>query len=142
MAGFSELKPSAYTSAANAPIMDFRIAPEDKSNMAKYLFGGFEQSLYPFEKFQSDPERRLAVILEREKMKWFRPRKGQFLMFYRWEGGQPEYQPDFVAESPNSVFMLEVKRADQMKDDEVLTKRDAGVKWCALATDNARANGD
>jgi type III restriction enzyme len=141
MAGFSELKPSAYT-AANASIRDFRVVPEDKSNMAKYIFAGFEHCLYNEEKFQSDPERRLAVILEREKMKWFRPRKGQFLMFYRWEGGQPEYQPDFVAEGPSCIYMLEVKRSDQMKDDEVLTKRDAGVKWCALAADNARANGE
>ena len=142
MAGFSELKPSAYTAAANSPILDFRNVPEDKSNMAKYLFGGFEHCLYPVEKFQSDPERRLSVILEREKMKWFRPRKGQFLMFYRWDGGQPEYQPDFVAEGKNTIYMLEVKRADQMKNEEVLTKRDAGVKWCGLAADNARANGE
>jgi type III restriction enzyme len=142
MAGFSDLRPSAYTAAANVPIRDFRVPPEDKSNMAKYLFGGFEHGLYSEEKFQSDPERRLAVILEREKMKWFRPRKGQFLMFYRWEGGQPEYQPDFVAEGPDSIYMLEVKRADQMQDDEVQIKKDAGVKWCALAAENAQANGE
>ena len=49
-------------------------------------------------KFQSDQERNLAVILEREAIKWFRPAKGQFQLFYQWNGKQSEYQPDFVAE--------------------------------------------
>ena len=142
MAGFSELKPSAYTAAANQPLLDFRVPPEDKSNMAKYLFGGFQHCLYQEEKFQSDPERRLAVILEREAFKWFRPRKGQFQLFYKWGAEQPEYQPDFVAEGHDKVFMLEVKRADQMDDDEVKAKRDAGVKWCALASQYSMTSGE
>lgn len=142
MKGFSELKPSAYTAAANQPVLDFRTSPEDKSNMAKYLFGGFDHSLYPIEKFQSDPERRLAVILEREEFKWFRPRKGQFQLFYKWGAEHREYQPDFVAEGPDKIFMLEPKAANEMKDEEVLAKRDAGVKWCELATDYAATTGE
>lgn len=140
--GFSELKPSAFTAAANQPILDYRNSPEDKSNMAKYLFGGFEHSLYPVEKFQSDSERRLAVILEREGLKWFRPRKGQFQMFYRWNGEHREYQPDFVAEGSDSILMLEPKAANEVEDDEVKAKCDAGVKWCELATEYAQETGE
>lgn len=142
MKGFSELKPSAFTAAANQPIRDFRNEPEDKSNMSKYLFGGFQHSLYPVEKFQSDSERRLAVILERERFKWFRPRKGQFQLFYKWGGEHREYQPDFVAEGDGHIFMLEPKAAKEMEDDEVQAKRDAGVKWCALATEYAQETGE
>jgi type III restriction enzyme len=40
--GFTELKPSAYTTSASDPILDFHHAPADKSNMAKYLFGGVQ----------------------------------------------------------------------------------------------------
>jgi hypothetical protein len=40
--------------------------PPDKSNMSRYLFGGFSRCLYPTQKFQSDAERKLAVVLERE----------------------------------------------------------------------------
>jgi type III restriction enzyme len=141
-AGFSELKPSAYTTAANQPVLNFRFSPEDKSNMAKYLFGGFEHCLYGSEKFQSDPERRLAVILERERFKWFRPRKGQFQLFYKSGSEHLEYQPDFVAEGLDNLFMFEVKRADQMEDDEVRAKREAGVKWCQLATEYAKSTGE
>jgi type III restriction enzyme len=139
--GFTELKPAAYTAATNDPIMDFHVSPSDKSNMAKYLFGGFQHCLYPVEKFQSDSERRLAVILERERLKWFKPRKGQFQIFYKWGADHPEYQPDFVAESKDCIYMLEPKSANEMHDEEVKAKRDAAIKWCALASEYSATSG-
>jgi len=132
--GFTELKPSAYTASATEPPLDYRVAPADKSNMAKYLFGGFERCLYPLQKFQSDPERKLAVILERESLKWFRPAKGQFQIYYKKGADHPEYQPDFVAETDKLIYMIEAKRVDQMGDAEVLAKRDVAVKWCKQAS--------
>jgi type III restriction enzyme len=110
--------------------------------MAKYLFSGFQHSLYPVEKFQSDTERRLSVILEREGSKWFKPRKGQFQLFYKWGSEHREYQPDFVAEGKDRIYMLEPKAANEMDDDEVKAKLDVGVKWCALATQYARETGE
>ena len=71
--GFTDLKPSAYTASATEPPLDYKVSPKDKSNMAKYLFGGFRKCLYPVQKFQSDAERRLAAILERDTLKWFKP---------------------------------------------------------------------
>jgi type III restriction enzyme len=97
--GFTALRPSAYTAAAGEPSLDFRVSPSDKSNMARYLFGGFKRCLYSLQKFQSDAERKLAVILEREAMKWFKPARGQFQLFYRSGIEHLEYQPDFVAET-------------------------------------------
>jgi type III restriction enzyme len=44
----------------------------------KQLFDGFQRCLYPVQKFDSNSERKLAVILEREASKWFKPAKGQF----------------------------------------------------------------
>jgi type III restriction enzyme len=132
--GFTELKPSAYTASASEPPLDYRVSPADKSNMAKYLFGGFQRCLYPVQKFQSDPERRLAVILERETLKWFKPAKGQFQIYYKSGAEHPEYQPDFVAETNKCIYMLEPKAANQMTDAEVLAKRDAAVKWCKQAS--------
>jgi type III restriction enzyme len=135
--GFTELKPSAYTTSATEPPLDYRVAPADKSNMAKYLFGGFERCLYPLQKFQSDPERKLAVILERESLKWFKPAKGQFQIYYKRGAEHPEYQPDFVAETGRLIYMLEPKAANQMEDAEVLAKRDVAVKWCKQASRHA-----
>ena len=139
--GFSELKPSAYTVSATEPVLDFRLSPPDKNNMAKHLFGGFQRCLYPVQKFQSDPERMLAVILDRESLRWFRPAKGQFQIFYKWGPDHPEYQPDFVAETADGIYMMEPKAANQMTDGEVLAKRDVAVKWCRQASDYAAGYG-
>ena len=135
--GFTELKPSAYTASASDPILDFHHAPADKSNMAKYLFGGFKHCLYPVQKFQSDSERKLALILDRETAKWFKPAKGQFQLFYKSGAEQLEYQPDFVAEAKSGIYMLEPKARNEMTDPEVLAKRDVAVTWCKHASDHA-----
>ncbi len=134
--GFTELKESAFT-AANEPPLDYRVSPADKSNMARYLFGGFSKCLSAITKFQSDPERKLAVILERDAMKWLRPAKGQFQMFYRSGNDHLEYQPDFVAEMDDCIAMLEVKMASQMKDKDVLAKREVAIQWCSWASEHA-----
>ncbi len=137
--GFTELKPSAYTYAVNEPFADYQVSPADKSNMARYLFGGFHRCLYPVQKFDSDAERKLAVILEREALKWFRPAKGQFQIFYRFGADQFEYQPDFVAETVGMIYMLEPKASSQMTDPIVLAKKEAAVKWCVNATKYAKS---
>ncbi len=87
-------------------IRDFRHAPANKSNMARYVFGGFQRCLYPALKFQSDTERKLAVILDRESLKWFKPANGQFQIFYLDGGEHREYQPDFVAETETVITCL------------------------------------
>jgi type III restriction enzyme len=109
--------------------------------MAKYFFGGFSKCLYSLQKFQSDTERILSVILEREALKWFKPAKGQFQIYYQWNGDRPEYQPDFVAECDDVIYMLEPKRRSELDDAEVLAKRDAAVKWCQHASDHMQKNG-
>jgi type III restriction enzyme len=136
--GFSELKPSAYTASASEPVLDYRQPPADKSNMAKYLFGGYKRCLYPVQKFQSDAERKLSVTLEREATKWFKPAKGQFQIYYKSGADHQEYQPDFVAETDATIYMLEPKRRDEMTDAEVVAKKDAVVKWCKQASDHAK----
>jgi len=137
--GFTELKQTAY--AQSEPTTDFHVSPDDKSNMAKYLFGGFKRSLYPVEKFHSEAERVLAVVVDREAEKWFKPAKGQFLIFYKSGADHPEYQPDFVAETKDSIYMLEPKANNQMDDADVVAKKDAAVKWCQHASAHAATYG-
>ena len=138
---FTELKPSAYTQTLNEQPMRYTISPPDKSNMGRYLFGGFTRCLYSVQKFESDPERRLAVILDRDALKWFRPARGQFHIFYRDSSDQHEYQPDFVAETTDVIYMLEAKASNKLDDPVVLAKRNAALTWCAHATKFAAAHG-
>lgn len=136
--GFTELKTSAYTQADNEPPVDFKIHTIDKSNISKYLFNGFCHCLYPIQKFDSDSERRMAVILERDTIKWFKPAKGQFQIFYKGEHDQHEYLPDFIAETETSIFMIEIKARKNLDDSIVLAKKEAATTWCGHATDHAK----
>ena len=135
--GFTELKSSAYTSSLTEEPLDFKVSPKDKSNMAKFLFGGFKRCLYPVQKFDSEAERILAVILDRDSIKWFKPAKGQFQIYYKLGAEHPEYQPDFVAETADTIYMLEPKKKTAMQDADVIAKKDAAEKWCKNASDYA-----
>jgi len=139
--GYTELKQTASTYAVGQPLADYRVSPEDKSNWGKYLFGGFKRCLYDSQRFGSEAERKLAVILEREDVRWFKPVKGQFPIFYRQGADHLEYQPDFVAESRDTTYMLEPKASNEMEDPVVLAKKDAAIKWCQNASDNAAKHG-
>jgi type III restriction enzyme len=139
--GFTELKDSAYTHAVREAPADYRVSPSDKSNMAKYVFGGFQRCLYALQKFDSDAERRLAVILDRDALKWFRPAKGQFQIYYKNGAEHPEYQPDFVAETDDAILMLEPKAKNELDDPVVIAKKAAAVEWCGHASAHAQQHG-
>lgn len=136
--GFTELEECAYSVTEDT--IDFRQSPADKSNMARYLFGGFSRSLYPVQKFHSEAERILAVILDREAEKWFRPVRGQFQISYRVGHEVREYQPDFVAETAEVIWMLEPKARNQLSDPEVVAKQEAAITWCEHATGYTSTN--
>jgi type III restriction enzyme len=139
--GFTSLKPLAFTAPADEAIHSFRQRPDDVTKIAQVVFGGFSRCLYPVQKFQSDTERVMSVILDREAPKWFKPGRGQFQIFYKWGADQREYQPDFVAETADMIYMLEPKSRKDMEDGEVIAKRDSAIRWCQHATDHAAKNG-
>lgn len=139
--GFSPLKESAYSTLSGQEPLNFRASPADKTNMAKYLFGGFSKCLYPVQKFDSDAERQLSVTLDREADKWFKPARGQFQIYYRAGTGEQEYQPDFVAETADCIYMLEPKARNQLEAPEVIAKKEAALRWCQNASDHAKTYG-
>ena len=133
--GFTPLKPCAYTAAAGQTVHNYRDTVTDKSKIKQMLFGEFSKCLYPLQKFDSDTERRFAVIIERDAIKWFKPAKGQFQLFYKDGIEHPEYVPDFVVEIEDCILMVETKAQNEMQDKKVLAKADAAVKWCQNASD-------
>ncbi len=139
--GYTELKQRAYAQTADEQTLDFHRAPPDIAHISRYLFNGFAHCLYTEEKFQSDPERKLAIILDRESLKWFRPAKGQFQIYYRSGSDHPEYQPDFVAETVDAIYMLESKATNEMHDADVLAKRDVAIAWCGHASAYTKSYG-
>jgi type III restriction enzyme len=139
--GFTELRPCNYTAAAGQPIQLIRDTLTEVSKIRQLLFGGFAKCLYPLQKFDSDTERRFAVILERDAIKWFKPAKGQFQIFYKLGTEQPEYIPDFVVETDQFILMAETKAKDELKSADVVAKADAAVQWCKHASDYAQSVG-
>ena len=139
--GFTELKQLAFTVPAVEGILDFRRKPADVTKIAQMVFGEFKKCLYPAQKFQSDTERVLSIILDRESDKWFKPGRGQFQIFYKWGHDQHEYQPDFVAETKDTIYMLEPKARGDIEDPQVIAKKEAAIRWCEHASAHNRANG-
>ncbi|MEJ3960257.1 DEAD/DEAH box helicase family protein [Brachymonas sp. G13] len=133
--GFTELKPCNYTATAGQAPHHFRKTVEDVGRIKSMLFGGFTKCLYPLQKFDSDTERRFAVILERDALKWFKPAKGQFQIYYKLGTEQPEYVPDFVAETDSTILMVETKARGDINTQEVQAKAAAALQWCQHASD-------
>jgi len=137
--GFSEVRPQAFAAPADAVVRDHKIPVEDKSDIRNMLFGFFDKCLYPTQKFDSDPERRFASLLERDAIveKWFKPGKGVFQIRY---GRDSNYEPDFVVETQTEKLLCEPKRADQVNDATVLAKARAALLWCSHASIHEQAH--
>lgn len=57
----------------------------------------------------------------------------------------PEYVPDFVAETPDVVYMIETKSTQHRNEDgkwneEVTEKAKSGSKWCKNASQYLQKN--
>jgi len=134
--GFTTLRPSSYSIPVGEEPRDFRTPVEDKLMIRGMLFGGFSKCLYSAQRFHSDTERRFAVLLENDPdvVKWFKPDKEAIRIYYKGEGGDVPYEPDFVVETKTSKLICETKAAKDMKTAEVQEKAKAAVNWCEHAT--------
>ena len=130
---FTVLRPQAFDASGSDCVRDLRSPPERLGEIRRFIFSGCRRGCYPLVKFDSDPERQFAVLLEGDPTveKWMKPGPGQFRIEDR--DGQP-YLPDFVVETAIKKFIIEVKRADAVSDEEVLRKADSARVWCYIAT--------
>jgi len=135
--GFTALKPCNYTATAGQTAHHFRETVTETSRIKQMLFGGFARCLYPLQKFDSDTERRFAIILERDASKWLKPAKGQFQIYYKFGAEQPEYIPDFVAETDSTILMVETKARADIDTEETQAKATAAASWCQHASEYA-----
>lgn len=113
--------------------LNFKKEVPDKKNIKQYLFEGFKKSYYEKNAFDSDDERRLSVILEEdsEVIRFIKPPLNQLGLFYK---AAKQYNPDFLVETANKKYMIEVKAANQTDNEEVQEKAKAASKWCECAS--------
>jgi len=139
--GFHTLSAQNFAIPTNEGIRNFRETITDRGNIRNMLFGGFARCVFPYQKFDSDSERRFAILLENEadpKLKWLKPSRKEFQIYYDRDKA---YEPDFVIETATVKYISEPKRADQMNDPEVQAKARAAAIWCQRATDHTRETG-
>ncbi len=75
--------------------------------------------------------------MDNEVKNWLRPNPLQFNIFYN--NGR-RYEPDFVVETDNTIYLVEVKARNMMKDPDVLAKKERALQYCKIATDYGKAN--
>ncbi|HEX5009341.1 MAG TPA: DEAD/DEAH box helicase family protein [Planctomycetota bacterium] len=139
--GFEHLEVQAVTVDAEEQPRDVRQAPPNPGEMRGMIFSGLKRSLYSVQRFQSDPERQFAVLLEDspDVVKWAKPKDGALKITWSPDGRRDErqYNPDFVVEGTKRCFLVEVKDHKLLEDPDVAAKARAALEWCGHATSHA-----
>jgi type III restriction enzyme len=136
---YTIIKSSHYAMPAGQYLLPYDQPIDQKSMVKDFLFTGFKRSCFSSVKFDSEPELTFAKILEQDEkvIKWVKPSRGAFKIFYHKDIA---YEPDFVVETKNQMFLVEVKRRCDLEDPIVVKKAEAAVLWCSLATKHAKQN--
>lgn len=104
------------------------------------LFQGIKKGVFSTAKFDSEPELILARVLETDNdvKNWLRPAPQEFDITYN--NGR-HYEPDFVVETIDTIFLVEVKGEDRLTEPDVIAKKNRGIKYCEISTNWGLANG-
>lgn len=132
---FTRIEDWNFTILLNAGRKDYRDENFPAVQVPKFVFRGFEKSCHFEYKFDSRTEQTFSFILENDKevIKWLRPAPNQFRIY--WLHNNRIYEPDFIAETEDCIYMIEVKAANEIQDPEVQAKAQAAVKYCNYATE-------
>ncbi|MDR3707185.1 MAG: DEAD/DEAH box helicase family protein [Capsulimonadaceae bacterium] len=138
--GFRTLDSQPLNLVPGQHVRTFKQPVSPLSDTKKAVFGGFTKCCATVQKFDSDPERRFAVLIDDERTveKWLKPGRNQFQIEYRSGEG---YEPDFVVETITQKLICEVKKRDELEDDIVKAKAKAATKWCSTANRHAVESG-
>jgi type III restriction enzyme len=139
--GWSKPQGRSRTVARDEPITHYREPVTNKARIRQMRFGYMARCLFPEVQFESDGERRFAVLLEDSadrETRWFRPGKADIRIY--WSADR-QYQPDFIVETSANRLIVEIKDPEQIEDAEVQAKARAAVEWCQHASDHAAVHG-
>jgi len=138
--GFVLLVGQSFNVPTGQKARNFQQAVAPLSDTRKHVFYGFKKCCQSLQKFDVDPERRLAVIMDDDASveKWVKPGRNQFRIDYH--SGEA-YEPDFVVETKTRMLICEVKAQNELDDPIVKAKAAAATKWCKTATQYAPGGG-
>lgn len=140
--GFHVLEQLTFKVPDLSAVRDFRVQVMPVADTRRHVFGGFKKCAYPYQSFQSDEERRFAVLLdsehEQEVIRWVKPGPKQFQISYR---RSERYEPDFVVETTTEKLIVEIKARKDLDDDTVKAKALAARTWVGHANEHAKTYG-
>ena len=119
--------------------IDYRI-PVRRGDVPKYIFTGFLKSYYAEYQFDSQTELDFANVLEADSsvLKWLRPAEKQLNIY--WSNGAKQYEPDFIVETADCIYMVETKAKKDLMTEEVQAKKKAAEEYCKNATEYTLKN--
>ena len=138
---FSRIETSFGSKVKADAIYDFNVTVQ-AGDIRQRVFKGFKKACHTLYKFDSLPELNFTRVLEQdsEVIKWLRPAPKQFNLY--WGKSGLKYEPDFVVETADTIYMVEVKALYETTHPDVLEKARAGQKYCKTASGwNAQNNG-
>lgn len=114
--------------------------PSGDQNIRSIAYAGGTKALVSPFKFDSEPERLFALSCENspEVIRWLRPAITQFNITYN---RGHKYVPDFVVETDDTYYLVEVKARNRMSDPEVLAKKERAIDYCRVASEYNVAQG-
>lgn len=141
MRPFTRIEPSFGGKFKTDEIYDLR-APLQPSEVKSKIFSGFKKAGHTLYKFDSDTERTFAIVLENDNavLRWLRPAPRQFSIYWGRSGAR-KYEPDFIVETADTIYMCEPKASRNIQDADVLEKKEAAEEYCRAATEFNAENG-
>ena len=141
MRPFTRIESSFGGKFKSDEIYDLR-APLAASEVKSKIFSGFKKAGHTLYKFDSDTERTFAVVLENDNavLRWLRPAPRQFNIYWG-QGGANRYEPDFIVETADTIYMCEPKASNKMRDADVIEKQEAAEEYCRAASEFNAENG-
>ena len=104
------------------------------------MFDGVRKGVFDRVRFDSEPELQLARNMETDDdiLNWLRPAPNELNITYN---RGHHYEPDFIIETRDVIYLTEVKRDDQMDSADNVAKKERGIQYCAAASRWGKANG-
>lgn len=135
---YSLILPWNYSKEKDDEILNFRETVSAKLLSSK-VFNGFSKSCHDKYKFDSIPEKRFSEIIENsdDVIKWLRPASKQFNIWYN--NNSDRYVPDFVVETADLIYLIEIKAENELDDKIVKMKEEAAINYCKNATEINKA---
>ena len=114
---------------------------EFTGDIRSVLFTGIKKGVFSEVKLDSaEGELTFARLAERDEdvLNWLRPSPNEFNIKYN---GTKSYEPDFVVETADTIYLVEIKAEKELNAPDVIAKKKRGILYCETVTHWSIANG-